>query len=243
MLPGGHYQNIAAFVDISSGAATWTDAPSDTGSATQPASSYALQKDWVLKTGGVDRLKVDSAGDVTIKDGNLIIGTSGHGIDFSAVGGPLSGSTANSQLFEDYERGSWTMGFEYYYTTTSGWTTVPFDNSPDYSSFDYVKCGHLVHVWGYTGGFNVGSAAVNMSARLTGLPYAAVWSQPYYGATCIFTHTSAFGSSGNVEYVATGYTPYNLAVLYPMRPKTDQIACWIDGDKTFMFSATYETAS
>jgi len=196
-----------------------------------------------LVTGWTNVLEANSGGDLDLKIGNLKV-SSGKGIDFSAVGGPLSGSSSNSQLFEDYERGSWTMGFEYYNTTTSAWTAVPFDNSPDYTSFDYVKCGHLVHVWGYTGGFDVGSDAVNKSARFTGLPYAAVWAQPYYGASCIFTHTSAFGdSSGNVEYVATGYTPYNLPVLYPVRPKSDQLACWMDGSKTFMFSATYETAS
>ena len=193
---------------------------------------------------GSTALRIESNKNVKVLDGDLVIGTAGHGIDFSATGTPLSGSSSNSELFADYERGSWTIGFEYYNTTTSAWTTVPFDNSPDYTSFDYVKCGHLVHVWGYTGGFNVGSAAVNMAARLTGLPYSAVWSAPYYGASCIFTHTSAFGdSSGNVEYVATGYTPYNVAALHPIRPKTDSAACWMDGNKTFMFSATYETAS
>lgn len=190
-----------------------------------------------------ETFRVEAEGNCSLADGNLKF-AAGHGIDFSAVGGPLSGSSSNSEIFEDYERGSWTMGFEYYNTTTSAWTVVSFDNSPDYTSFDYVKCGHLVHVWGYTGGFNVNSDAVNMAARLTGLPYAAIWAQPYYGASCIFTHTSAFGdSSGNVEYIATGYTPYNAQVFYPVRPATDSTGCWMDGNKTFMFCATYETAS
>lgn len=198
----------------------------------------------MVRVDGVHNLTKIISGNLDLGDGDLVIGTAGHGIDFSSTGSPLSGSSSNSELFADYERGSWTMGFEYYNTTTSAWTTVTFDNSPDYSSFDYVKCGHLVHVWGYTGGFDVGSDAVNKQARFTGLPYAAVWAAPYYGASCIFTHTSAFGdTSGNVEYVATGYTPYNEPVLYPMRPKTDSIAAWMNGSKTFMFSATYETAS
>lgn len=37
-------------------------------------------------------------GDQTIIDGNLIIGTSGKGIDFSATPG-----TGTSELFDDYE--------------------------------------------------------------------------------------------------------------------------------------------
>ncbi len=47
-----------------------------------------------------------SGGDVTVNTGNLVIGTSGKGIDFSATS---DGSGSNSsELFDDYEEGSWT---------------------------------------------------------------------------------------------------------------------------------------
>jgi hypothetical protein len=42
-------------------------------------------------------------GDQTLSTGNLIIGTSGKGIDFSATPG-----TGTSELFADYEEGTWT---------------------------------------------------------------------------------------------------------------------------------------
>jgi hypothetical protein len=42
-------------------------------------------------------------GDVTLSTGNLIIGTSGKGIDFSATPG-----TGTSELLADYEEGTWT---------------------------------------------------------------------------------------------------------------------------------------
>ena len=42
-------------------------------------------------------------GDVRIDNGNLIIGTSGKGIDFSATSG-----TGTSELLNDYEEGTWT---------------------------------------------------------------------------------------------------------------------------------------
>lgn len=42
-------------------------------------------------------------GDQTIVDGNLVIGTSGKGIDFSATSG-----TGTSELLADYEEGTWT---------------------------------------------------------------------------------------------------------------------------------------
>jgi len=42
-------------------------------------------------------------GDVTLSTGNLVIGTSGKGIDFSATPG-----TGTSELLDDYEEGTWT---------------------------------------------------------------------------------------------------------------------------------------
>lgn len=43
------------------------------------------------------------SGDVTCSNGNLVIGTSGKGIDFSATP-----NTGTSELLSDYEEGSWT---------------------------------------------------------------------------------------------------------------------------------------
>ena len=40
-------------------------------------------------------------------DGNVIV-ASGHGIDFSATGGPINSATSQSELLDDYERGYWT---------------------------------------------------------------------------------------------------------------------------------------
>ena len=48
----------------------------------------------------------NSSGDMTITNGNLVLGTSGKGIDFSATS---SGSgTMTSELLSDYEEGTWT---------------------------------------------------------------------------------------------------------------------------------------
>jgi len=51
----------------------------------------------------VDAVKIDSAQNVTVSAGNLVIGTSGKGIDFSATPG-----TGTSELLADYEEGTWT---------------------------------------------------------------------------------------------------------------------------------------
>jgi hypothetical protein len=60
--PGGHYSNIATYVDISSGSGTWVGEGTDTGSASQPSSSTALQKDWAIKIAGGTRLAIDNDG-------------------------------------------------------------------------------------------------------------------------------------------------------------------------------------
>jgi hypothetical protein len=51
----------------------------------------------------VEAMRIDSAQNVTLATGNLVIGTSGKGIDFSATPG-----TGTSELFDDYEEGTWT---------------------------------------------------------------------------------------------------------------------------------------
>jgi hypothetical protein len=54
-------------------------------------------------TAAASRLTVNSTGDLNVQSGNLVIGTSGKGIDFSATPG-----TGTSELLNDYEEGSWT---------------------------------------------------------------------------------------------------------------------------------------
>ena len=72
-------------------------------------------------------------GDVTLSTGNLIIGTSGKGVDFSATPG-----TGTSELLADYEEGTWTP-------TQGGGLTVIGAFS---SSGNYVKVGNVVVVSG-----------------------------------------------------------------------------------------------
>jgi hypothetical protein len=68
-----------------------------------------------------DVLTYTSGSGLTLNTGNLIIGTSGKGIDFSATSG-----TGTSELFDDYEEGVWTptlggmSGGTVTYTTQTG---------------------------------------------------------------------------------------------------------------------------
>ena len=71
-------------------------------------------------------------GDQTLATGNLVIGTAGKGIDFSATSG-----TGTSELLADYEEGT---------HTTTAYANTTLDNS--YKAFKYTKVGDVVTVVG-----------------------------------------------------------------------------------------------
>lgn len=71
-------------------------------------------------------------GDQTLSTGNLVIGTSGKGIDFSAT---ASAAGMTSELLTDYEEGTWTpTGGGVTFSTALG---------------RYTKVGRVVHASGY----------------------------------------------------------------------------------------------
>jgi hypothetical protein len=96
-------------------------------------------------------------GDQTLSTGNLVIGTSGKGIDFSATPG-----TGTSELLSDYEEGTWTPVA----TFDSGTITTV-----SYSSALYTKIGREVTVVVYVTmtDSGTGTGALNIS----GLPFAS----------------------------------------------------------------------
>ena len=60
-----------------------------------------------FEVSGSEKFRIDNTGHATINDGNLVIGTSGHGIDFSATSDG-SGTSNRSEVLDDYEEGSFT---------------------------------------------------------------------------------------------------------------------------------------
>jgi len=68
-----------------------------------------------FQKGGL-KFRMDNSGDFLINDGNLVIGTAGHGIDFSADGsGTLKTlpNSLNAELLHDYENGTFTPSIQY----------------------------------------------------------------------------------------------------------------------------------
>jgi hypothetical protein len=130
----------------------------------------------------VDAVKIDSAQNVTVSAGNLVIGTSGKGIDFSATPG-----TGTSELLDDYEQGTWTptvTALVGSITTVSGQTGI------------YTKIGNRVIIEFYFNITDVGTATVAIG--VSNLPFAPnVTNINYYTAP---TRLRTGGLSNNSEW-------------------------------------------
>ena len=94
-------------------------------------------------------MRVKSDGGVEIKDGDLIIETAGHGINFHPHGG------SNVNLLDDYEEGSW--------------TPTVHDGTIGTSNARYVKIGRQVTVWALCDTFS--DRTTNDEVKIGGLPF------------------------------------------------------------------------
>ena len=88
---------------------------------------------------------------VTATTGNVVIGTSGQGIDFSATAG-----TGTSELLADYEEGTWTptIGGNATYLAQEGY---------------YTKVGRIVTIQGK---IQINVIGTGSTTTISGLPYA-----------------------------------------------------------------------
>lgn len=99
----------------------------------------------------------EKTGNATIEDGNLIIGTSGHGIDFSATAG-----TGTSELFSDYEEGSWTPAL-----AASGGGSASYSRQ----NGRYTKIGDTVFAYFQ---LSASKGTLSGSVSISGLPFTSL---------------------------------------------------------------------
>lgn len=99
-------------------------------------------------------------GDVTLSTGNLVIGTSGKGIDFSATPG-----TGTSELLADYEEGTWTPEIAF------GGASVGVTYAVGSQFGSYTKIGRLVY---FHFGFELTSKGSSTGdITIKGLPFTS----------------------------------------------------------------------
>lgn len=98
-------------------------------------------------------------GNVTLSTGNLVIGTSGKGVDFSVTSSGTG--TMTSELLSDYEEGTWTPNQGAGLTVVGAFSSIG----------RYTKIGNMVTVWGQvTGATSIAVSAIGLIT--TNLPFA-----------------------------------------------------------------------
>ena len=127
-------------------------------------------------------LRLKQNKDVEIPDGNLIIGTSGHGIDFSSS---AHASGQQSELLDDYERGSWTPSF---WNARTGGTQL---TNPSNTQANYVKVGRIVYLHLGVHGLQKNWAGSNTQIFIRGLPYRSYFQHNGHCIRCGY-----FGPTG-----------------------------------------------
>ena len=183
-----------------------------------------------VQAGGT-RLTVNE--DVTVNTGNLIIGTSGKGIDFGATSN--AGTGTPSEILDDYEVGTWSPVWS---NAPSGGTTTTSNNM--YGR--YVKIGKIVHAYFYTWGLPSGNSG-NM--YLQGFPFTAASNPGAYFAAV----QSAFYNFGDDHYYNLGvriHTNQTYAELIFCRDNSGnyvaaEFSGFINYYTNFIGTLTYET--
>jgi hypothetical protein len=129
-----------------------------------------------------------STGAATFSD-NIVMGTSGKGIDFSSN---ANAGGMTSELLNDYEEGTWTIGIEFGGASV-GVTTVM-------NTGTYTKIGRQVTVNGSIGLSSKGSSAGII--EITGLPFTCGAGSSYHPPAILWLNNVTFAN----QYQARGLT-------------------------------------
>jgi hypothetical protein len=164
-----------------------------------------------------ERMRLDSTGNVKIANGNLVMSTSGKGIDFSAT---ADGSgTMTSELLNDYEEGTFTA-------TLNGSVTNPATLLTTVGK--YTKIGRTVTAQVFFS--NIITTGYSGRISISGLPFAngtveTVASAGFYGAatftgsifglcTASGTAISMYSSVSNSAFADVTFNPGSVQYIW-----------------------------
>jgi len=144
------------------------------------------------KNNDSERIRIESGGNVKINDGDLVIGTAGHGIDFSATS---DGTTMSSELLNDYEEGTFTAAFRVEGQSSNVGTST--------EEGKYTKIGNTCTLWMYVAidGTPSGTAAGN-AWEIRNLPFTSVSDTNHHAignARCHNINSGDYGS--DVQFI------------------------------------------
>ena len=163
----------------------------------------------VWATVSTDPTTTSGTNNFTVADGNLVIGTAGHGIDFSATAdAAATGATASGELLDWYEYGDWTPTYE-----GGGTATM----ATQYGK--YTRIGNMCHAYCLVGWSTFSGSG---SIVIGGLPFDTAHN--YSPAT--------FGSWDDQIQLSSGYTwpsvycgsPWDRDYFYLHQHKGDNVS-------------------
>lgn len=165
-------------------------------------------------------------GDQTLSTGNLVIGTAGKGIDFSA---DPSAAGMTSELLDDYEEGTWTPNLTF---------ATPGDRTLSEQVGFYTKVGNVVHV---SGAVTVVKGTGSGAATITGLPFQTNSNGNYVVPVTIVANTAGSLANSVVAYILPGATTISL-LLSPqsIAGLAALTAAEMAASATFRFTASYQ---
>jgi hypothetical protein len=159
-----------------------------------------------------------SNGNVRLEN-NLVIGTSGNGIDFSATPG-----TGTSELLADYEEGTWTPTIASQTGALTSYTSIGY----------YTKVGRTITVFGSFVITDAGTASG--TANISNLPFTSL---------NLPAGPDVIGTGVVREYNSTGLTYFvniaDNATTGTIVTSTNGGIVWIN-NYAYLWSVTYQTA-
>ena len=184
-----------------------------------------------FNSSSTERMRISSTGNVTVSDGDLVIGGAGHGIDFSNATDTGTGETVSSSVLDDYEEGYWTITLENGTIDTAS------------SIGKYIKIGKQVRVYGQ---FKISSADDTGNG-------VVINNLPFTSATNITNNANNTpGPVRLLNVMITGSTQGGCFTLNPNntdelqflsnRDNTTNVIVYITQDGFYGFNHTYEVA-
>lgn len=172
------------------------------------------------------RLEIDASGNTNVKTGNLVIGTSGKGIDFSATAG-----TGTSELLDDYEEGAFLPVIG---DNAANLATMAIQNGR------YTKIGNLVNWYAYLSWTSLGS--ISGLIRMNGLPFtSSSASNNYASVNCNFASGLTVTAGNNIGgYVELNQAYAQLTVWSATTGTPDMPAASLGAVGSMMLTGSYE---
>jgi hypothetical protein len=165
-LGGGNNLSLEVATNINPANAAVAISPTGTGTVTiSPAGALTINPTTASTINntsiGATTASTGRFTSVTATTGNVVIGTSGQGIDFSATPG-----TGTSELLDDYEEGTFTPDLT---CATPGTLAVVYNTQRG----RYQLVGNVCHVWINIQTDSVTLGTASGAVRITGLPFTS----------------------------------------------------------------------